>query len=545
VRAVESRSIDRSSMTGGIDELKQLVEEFRIKLAITPLPGKSKKPHRKVTYLNGLMPKVPNFVIDGLEVPYVVYSNTFHNGLEAIVKRLFLVEDKNNGGYKRTPQPEEEVFDQLTPYVVELSGLLKDHVLKTRTEYVEDTPTHRRPAYRKAEQNILKHVFLKRWRSVCFFVKAQREEGKASRAICPLQDEEIIEEGVFVKSLEERSGGEMSLYEAIDLMWQNHHEVRHPVCSKGHTTEQWATILRKKWCEFADPVELEFDCSRYSQHTGEDALGIVVMLLELIFPGSSKTMLPTKNPLDTRLPDDQGNMWLISTIVNIILLDGTPWTAASAHIIINLIMIHSFTKGIRVEPMDCGDDFGLFCEREDAQKFLEMPQLMAKFGYNLKLELKEPNDDFNRVQFCRQSPVFAGGRWIMIRPPDCLLKDCIMLCGVDEVKDRMFAVGMGGAHLNFGVPVYHNFYRALVRLSGVTKMKRKHLAFAYGFKYSFYCALKEGAIESKLCPCQYDSMDRTQFYMTTGITPQVQEMLEDQYDGAVWGEQSTVWPKMW
>lgn len=530
-------------MTDGLQGLLDLVDQFGIKLTITPLPSKSKKTHRKVTYLTGLMPRSDKFDVDGLRVPYVVYSNSLYNGLEAIVKRLFLVQDKVTKVYSMPPTPQKGAFEDLKYLVHDMSQMLSDHTVVSMEDYVETTPSHRRAAYRRALENIRRHVFLKKWRSVCFFVKSQKEEGKESRAICPLEDEEIIQQGVYVRSIETRSGGEMSLYEAIDLLWQKHCDVIHPVCSKGKDTKVWASTLRSKWTRFDNPVELEFDCSRYSQHTGKEALGMVVDLLDMVFPGSRSQMTPSKVPLDVALPDETGQQHLISTMVKILLLDGTPWTAASAHIVINCIMIHLCPQ-VPVEPMDCGDDFGIICEREHAQMFLQFVPLLRRFGYTLKLELARPNDDFNKLSFCRQSPCFIDGAWTMLRPPSCLYKDCILICEEKEARDRMFAVGMAGAHLNQGVPVYHNFYRAMVRLSGITQMKQRHLTYVYSNKYLYYLTLQNGVSESALRPRMYSDQDRTQFYLTTSITPMQQELLEHKYDSATWGE-ATEWPQLW
>ncbi len=527
-------------MTDGVEGLMALVQKFGIKLTITPLPGKStKKVHRKVTYLTGLMPTSDEFEIDGLRVPYVVYSNSLCNALEAIIKRLFLVQNKVTKVYAVPPTPRKGAFDDLQHLIRDLGNKLQDHCVISPEEYVEDTPAHRRAAYRRALDNIRQHIHNDKWRNVNFFVKAQKEEGKESRAICPLGDEAIIEQGVYVKSLETRSRGEMSLYEAIDLLWQERCDVVYPVCSKGKDTKAWAQVLRQKWTRFDDPVELEFDCSRFSQHTGEKALGLVVDLIEMVFPDSRSTMQPAKSPLSVALPDETGQQYMINTIIKILLLDGTPWTAASAHVIINAIMIH-LCPNVEVEPMDCGDDFGLICERRHADLFLEYVPKLREFGYTLKLELDRPNDIFNRLSFCRQSPCYIDGAWVMLRPPSCLYKDCILLCQEKDAKDRMFAVGMGGAHLNEGVPVYHNFYRAMVRLSGQTRMRKKHLAYIYSHRYQYYETLLQGISDSALRPRTYSAMDRTQFYLTTGITPRQQEILEFKYDSAAWGE-----PKEW
>lgn len=537
-------SIDR----GNYERSIQIIKEHKLKITITPLGEKSKSPHRRVTYMQGLMPQGELHEVETTDSNIVVvdllsYSNTLNNLLEACINRVFLVE--RNGVLGPPPEPLPGIFLTLYPAADHLASLLDDHELMTHDEYVAESPAHRRKCYRIAADNLKIQGMQERWKRLKLFVKFQREEGKAARVICPTTEEAIVQEGCFVKSLEKRRGGIMSLYEGIDQMWQDT-GVQYPVCSKGHTQKNWAAILHQKWLSFAVPCEVDFDCSRFSQHTRQDALDLFSYLVTKVFPESEKTMHNGSMKSTVRLPDEFGVLHEVSVKLPCMLYDGTPKTAASAHVIINLIMMAYFKMiGVAVEPLDCGDDFSIICDLNRLPDMAHLQQYLLDFGYTLKIETSEPVTLFNKISFCRSSPVNVRGEWTMIRPPICLVKDALLMCQERDMHDRLFAVGMGGCHANFGVPVYHNFYRAMLRFSGRKLFKPKHMAFLYASNYLFYDVLSAGLDFAKSQAITYSDEDRASFCLTTGISCKCQVALEEFYDRVTLGSSHSVWWTPW
>jgi hypothetical protein len=530
-----------------LDEMRELIIEFDLPITYTPLGRKRKFPHRRMTILEGLMPKGENDIsvetVDGqyIESGYTAYSPTLSNTLEALVLRCFIV---NYGdGHRRVIKPVPGIFKNLDYLSEDLALHLGDRRLITMEECVEKMPAHRRKCYRLALANLFRHVYDALWENVKGFTKFQREaEGGVPRMINPNHEEEIIQQGAYVKSYEEE--GHVSLYRALDELWYRYRGVEFPVCSKGLDTFQWGSIVARKWRRFGHGRKYtSLDCKRFSQHASKEALEFVAEAIEKTLPGAFEALRPKKRKCVSQVPDEDGTLHRVVAELPEMLNDGSPWTACAAHVIINLIMIHELPEGMVIEPLDCGDDFGFISE--DSVDLDELHLILLRYGFFLKVEDSEVTE-LNRLEFCKSSPISIGGDYRMIRRPECLRKDCLMLCGMDQYIDRMFAVGMGGCHINCGVPVYHNFYRCLIRLSGLLKYKKKHTAILYGHNFVYYSAMiKQGVDRNKLVAISYSCEDRLEFYKTTGIEPHIQEIMEEFYDNVVFGDNPTDWNVMW
>lgn len=542
---MECYSIDR-----GNQELSmELIKKHKLKITVTPLGGKSRKPHRRVTYMTGLLPQSSAFQVDTvtgdyIHVPQVCYSNTLNNLLEAVVNRMFLVKYAD-GTMGPPPKAAPGKFDTLHPYIQALAGMLDDHLPFTIDEYVASSPAHRRKVYEVAGNNLKIQGMQPHWRDISVFVKFQRETGSAARAIAPPSPECIINEGIYIKSVEEKSGGQYTFYQAIDIKWSEL-GVELPTCSKGMTNPEWGQVVSQKWARFKSPVYISLDCSRFSQHTGLDALCLVEKFIKLIHPDMGDELNPRIQRLSTvYVPDEYGNTYKVNVQLPPMLFDGSPWTALVGHLIMNAVMWKYFQENPQhIETMDCGDDFGFICEEDEVPDMPRMQSFLLAYGYTLKIETEEPVSVINEIEFCKGKPIFVQDRWIMIRPLACLEKDSTLLCQASDHADRLFAVGMGGVHLNKGVPVYHNFYRALIRLSGVAKFKRKHLAFLYASNYAYYTVMLGGVDTTTLGALDYTPHDRYQFFLTTGVIPAYQEYVESIYDNITYGDVPGIW-HMW
>jgi len=514
--------------------------------------NRNKNTHRRVVYLHGLAPyktlenEVTTDEGDRMKVDYVTYSPSLSNALESLVTRCFLVKSKGTvDGFAEVPVPRSKtIYNQLDYLADFLAGLLGMIQPFSYEQYVEGTPVHRRKCYEKALENIYRVHHDPRWESsIKGFVKFQRESGSEPRAINPPMEEEIIIKGCYIKAAE-HGNDQYTLFTAIDKMWQEHHDVTHPVCSKGLNNFEWGEVFLSKWNRFADPVFVSLDCSRYSQHTGLQPLRYFSKFLEKLMPGAYEVTKPRKTICTSLVRDDDGAQWKVIAKLPVMLCDGSPETAGAAHFIMNIIMAHILPK-IKIEPADCGDDFGFVCEREDVPDLNVLTAEMLDYGYTLKVETTIPVDIFNELEFCRMRPCIVAGRCRMIRPPDAMLKDTVLLCRLEEVPDRLFAVGMGGCHINYGVPVYHNLYRCMVRLSGVTDFKRKHLSFVYASNYMYYEVLSKGQDPTKTDAVEYTADDRLEFYKTTGILPCVQKIYEEHFDNYAFGQDVDLLPAMW
>jgi len=527
-----------------VSEMEKLILEFDLPITFIPLGRKRKYPHRRTTILTGLMPRgekdIPIETMDGqyITAGYTTYSASLSNTLEALVLRCFIV---NYGdGYSRVIKPMPGIFNKLNYLMEDLALHLGDRRLISMDECVEAMPVHRRKCYRLALENMYRHFHDDLWENIKGFTKFQREQSGVPRMINPNHEEEIIKQGVYVKSYEE--GGHLSLYRALDQLWYKRRNVEYPVCSKGLNPFEWGVIVAKKWARFnAGRKYTSLDCSRFSQHASKDSLEFVAEAIDKVLPGAFEALRPKKRKCVCQVPDEDGTLHRVVAEVPEMLNDGSPWTACAAHVIINLIMIHELPD-IEIEPLDCGDDFGFISD--ESIDLIELQATLVKYGFHLKVEDSEVTE-LNKLEFCKSSPICIGGAYRMIRRPECLQKDCVMLCGSDQYVDRMFAVGMGGCHINCGVPVYHNFYRCLIRLSGLLRFKPKHTAILYGHNYTYYTVMKQGVDRRNLAAISYTCEDRLEFYMTTGIEPHMQVIMEEFYDEVEFGDSPTDWNIMW
>lgn len=505
-----------------------LIIAHQLPVTITPLGSSKRGGSRTFTALPGLSPSTSAVV--GFPHTYTVYNNTLVNMLEALCTRVFLVK-----GIAPPQPPEVGAYEELVPLRDYLASLLGRRPPLEYEEWISKAPAHRRPFYREAYKKLLTFGITDKSWKIKFFVKGSREftsDLKRCRFIGPLEGEAILEKGIYAKAIEDATEDMPSLYAAIDRMWADKRGVRHKVCTKGLTTREVGKLVEDKWFEFSSPVGIGLDCESFSQSTGEDALKFVYELINQLVPESRDAYSLREVFGSTLIQDDDGIMYLLEAELPTMLMDGTPDTALTAHVIVNILCVYVFDKfGVYIEPLDCGDDFAFICEAGDVPDFESIKTLFNRAGYRVKLE--HVAYELHDFLFCKAQPFRGRDYTVMIRDKECLRKDCLFMCQLSEVKDRMFATGIGGATINYGVPVYHNFYRCLVRLSGIRTRKSKHLSHLYTVNYNAYFALLQQADGFDATrEVVYTVEERVAFSLTTGICPREQVFLESLYDSA-------------
>lgn len=470
---------------------------------------------------------------------YTVNNNSLENMVEGLVNRIFLVQGK--AGLEKPPPVELGVFDSIGYLVYQIRRELGELRLMSPEEWVESAPAHRRAVYREALNNLNQSGWLDKFYEVKLFVKGSREaaaEDKACRMICPSYEECLVKKGPFIKSIEDPLDGK-SLYRVIDSLWDMYCGVEFPVCTKGLTQDAIGELVYNKWGRFNDPVYTCFDCSRYSQHTRGEALEYAYSLVYACFEDARNWVKAQGVRGKAIVADCNGISHAVKVDLPAMLFDGSNETAFVAHVVINNIFIDYFKgKGIKIEPLDCGDDFGCISER-GAIDTADVIAHLLRFGYTLKIDGYA--DEVGKIVFCQCSPIILGSRKTMIRGLSCLEKDALLMCQESEVSDRLLAVGLGGAHTNYGVPVYHNFYRMLVRLSGQSELKKKHVSHLYSSNYLYYQVVtRDTRRMDAVAAVEYTQEDRYNFWLTTGMTPREQVDRERRYDSATFGE-PTLW----
>jgi len=140
------------------------------------------------------------------------------------------------------------------------------------------------------------------------------------------------------------------------------------------------------------------------------------------------------------------------------------------NIVLACAMIFSFItmwrrRGVRVEVVDDGDDFVLFCERRHGKDVeASVWQYFLQFG--MEVDTEPIVDVFERINFCSAQPVWTTSGYKMVRIfPTCLAKDTFSL--VPDFKHSLSvlkSIGVGGKAAWGDVPIACAFYDRLSKI---------------------------------------------------------------------------------
>jgi hypothetical protein len=187
-------------------------------------------------------------------------------------------------------------------------------------------------------------------------------------------------------------------------------------------------------------------------------------------------------------------------------------------------MVWSFCKlkNIHCSLINDGDDCVVIMETSDLQQFLDgIEWWFDESGVVLKVE--NPVYFLEHIEFCQSHPIeIRPGVYRMVRDPRIVLnKDLVVVKPIQHESDYNFyrrAIGMCGMALAGDVPVFCQFYQALIR--GTTESKRKveletgmqYLALRMHYKFE-----------------EPTTVARVSFWEAFGINPDLQMALEKDY----------------
>jgi hypothetical protein len=134
---------------------------------------------------------------------------------------------------------------------------------------------------------------------------------------------------------------------------------------------------------------------------------------------------------------------------------------------------------------------------------------------------------FERIDFCQTRPVFTGRGWVMCRSPvvglckDVLCKQPTMDRPITGYRKWLYQVGVAGAALADGVPVFSAAYAAFQRVGLVCERAQGFGDMSSGFEHMARGLRAQGT------PITQGA--RLSFWRAWGITPDQQELLEHHY----------------
>jgi hypothetical protein len=175
-----------------------------------------------------------------------------------------------------------------------------------------------------------------------------------------------------------------------------------------------------------------------------------------------------------------------------------------------------------------GDDCLVFVAKKHLKKLDGLHKYFADFGFKMKCEA--PVFELEQVEFCQCKPVCSNGVWRMARNVrTALAKDCTSVNlghNVDLFRRWLSDLSSCGLAFSADLPIMGSFYRMLGRF-GMEGNYEGHST-----EFSAYRNLSKGVHLEHSTP---DANGRYSFWLSTGLTPDQQIIIENYFDEAVWG----------
>ncbi len=439
-----------------------------------------------------------------------VFNNTIDVAIRALSERYYncLV----SGVFVKALVPVKRVFEtrcDLWRKAIARKLIGKATVL-SRRQVVELYTGPKRLIYERADTNINMRGVSKSDAKLGGFVKFEKcNLKKAPRMINPRSPEYNLELGRYLKKLEKQ------VYRAIDsLMGEG-------TVMKGYDVFESASLLRKKWDRFLDPIAVSIDAVKFDMHVSTQALKYEHGLYNMVYNNRKLKRLLRWQVHNT------GSMFLQDGIIKY-KISGTRASGdintSLGNVVLMCSMIWSWLDhiGVAGEVADNGDDAVIMMEREDLSRFLlGIEDWFKDFGF--RIEIEQPVDEFEQIEFCQSRPIFNGERWVMVRNVfTCLQKDALCLIPVPNAKvfeKWLGAVGECGMSITPGIPILNSFYYMYYRSGRHADMRFKQHVFK---NTSMFEKLGKAAMRhTPIVP-----VARVSFWKGFGITPGEQESIE-------------------
>jgi len=386
----------------------------------------------------------------------------------------------------------------------------------TYDEFVVSSPPHKRKLYDHARNSLLLDPFDARKDALLSpFVKSQKENaGKAilvPRGIFPRTPRFNVEIGCYIRPCEG------VLYKAVNRVYGD------VTVFKGMNAQVQAEHIVRKWNKYTNPVGVGADASRFDRSISVPWLkwaGSVYAkchyddkyLLHLL-------SLQRSNRGSTRCRDG-----FISFKFEGGRMSGDMNTGLGNTIIMCGI-VHSYLSGKvgKFDLVNNGDDCVIILEQEDLPVLDGFPAFCEALGF--RMEMEQPITELEQLEFCQSRPVFDGTSWTMCRNPH--KASTTDFCAVKTLETarvwhkQLKAVADCGLAMAGGLPVFDAMYRSMARATTAGAVKDAFLA-----RDGLYWLSRDMHREHKTVTQEA----RISFYRAYGITPQLQEAMETEYD---------------
>jgi len=454
----------------------------------------------------------------GIRADYGVHNNNYPNVRRGLYERVLY----RVGGEAALfpPTAAAGVFEErLAGVRDQLAGVCGSVRRVTRQEFVEMYTGRKRTIYENATASLAARQLTRADSFMSTFVKCEKidfsaKPDPAPRVIQPRSPRYNVEVGRSLKQMEGR------ICEGVAEVWGG------PTILKGRNAKGVAEGLRGMWDQFADPVAVDLDATRFDQHVSVAALewehSVYLALSD-----------PKDRPTLARLL-----AWQLRNRGYARTADGTvvyevagrrmsgDMNTGMGNCLLMCCMIYAYARhvGVKCRLGNNGDDCVVVMERRDAKRFVaSLEKYFLDFGF--VMEVGKVVDTFEEVCYCQTQPVWGPDGWVMIRDPrKSIDKDLVSVLDLGTPtsgRKWAHAVGSCGLAMTGGTPL-QEFYLLLQR-SGQRGNVGEHPWMDGGFqRLSAGMQMSEGDVSPET---------RASFWRAFGILPDTQVAMEEVWAG--------------
>jgi hypothetical protein len=443
------------------------------------------------------------------------HNSSYKNVVRALEERVFRV--KQGDEFVRPPQPLRNALKmhEFHKRYTSAVGSCRVHSIE---EVVNCYSSGKKRIYQKAANTLLTNPVSARDARVTAFVKVEKVDLSIKTDPCPRLIQPRSKRYNLVLGQYLRLN-EKHLTRSIDRVFGE------TTVLSGYDSQQTGYLIHQKWKKYANPVAIGLDASRFDQHTSVPALKFEHSVWNTIFRCPLLAKLLSYQLYNKGIAYcDEGKAVRYST--NGCRMSGDINTSLGNKLIM-CAMVWSYLEnyGIRASLCNNGDDCVLICDKDQVE--LIQKTLFGYFydkGYNMEVE--EPVDCMEKIEFCRSQPVAVGNSYHMVRGVSSLTRDTVSMQSVSNLSDRddmLSAVGYCGMVINDGIPVHSRLHAAMFRLGG-SKVNLMILD-----KYEEYNH-RERMGKKKTVNSAISDASRISYYKAFGIDPHRQKLIEEYYN---------------
>lgn len=442
-----------------------------------------------------------------------VYNNNVDTIERALTERYFLCKDGE--GFR--PAFEVGPSDYRTPELSEFRREVLAHMphlpILSSSAVVEMYRGPKWKVYEAARRSLQEERLTAEDARLTMFSKFEKQDvAKAPRGINPRSSRYNLRLGKFIKHAEHH------FFSAINKAFGR----RTPATViKGFNADRSAEILLNKWQEFAHPVAVGLDATKFDMHVSVPALQYEHSFYTSLFPGNKELVQLLQWQLKNR-----GTAYTKDGKVKFE-MEGTRCSGdlntslGNCIIMCALVWEYAHIRGVRVELANNGDDCVVFMEEHDLPRFMDgFARWFRTKGFAMVVE--EPVYEFEQIEFCQTHPVQLVTGWRMVRNLTAVLrKDPMCLIPIPNRKvytKWLDAVGTCGGALSGGVPLHHAFYEMFKR-NGTPSGKLVEQVYRNRSQLFLGRGLRAGI--------SIDAVARVSYYYAFGVLPDTQVVIEE------------------